>query len=255
MLAIKPNYIFIRKFKESKVVGIPMMIDVIKDLTNKVQSNLRTINGNLYLDVYLIDEFFRFVNANWKYIKDPQIAPYYLKLQRIIINDVLLNIIVGGVCGNLYNSMMTYNATCTEENLHYFYKIPYGGDGEVEHLCIHTGFGNGTSDLNAGKLIRLLAKNDCNQVDYVEVGPKLEVKDYKNFSSAQKHFEQDAETSVYHDANHVFIHVLDTNTYYIAENRKTSKWYQLAAEDNIKQYRRQVKLWLDDDGFLGVRFR
>lgn len=232
-----------------------MIIDIIKDLTKRIQANLQTIKGNLYLDVYLIDEFFRFVNANWKLIRDPEIAPHYLKLQQIILNDVLLNIIVGGESGNLYNSTMTYNATCTEENLHCFYDIPYGGDGDIEHLCIHTGWGNGTSDLNAGKLIYLLAKDNNNQVDYVEVGPKLEVKDYKDFSSAQKYFKQDAETSVYHDANHVFIHVLDTNTYYIAENRKTSKWYQLAETANIKQYRRQVKLWLNDDGFLGVRFR
>ena len=232
-----------------------MIVDVIKDLTNRVQANLQIIKGNLYLNVYLIDEFFRFVNRNWKLIKDPEIAPHYLKLQHIILDDVLLNIIVGGESRNLYNSMMVYNATCTEEDLHYFYNIPYGGDGELEHLFIHTGYGNGTSDLNAGQFIYIMAKDNNDQKDYVEVGPKIEVKDYKNLASAQKCFEQDAETPVYHDANHVFIHVLDTNTYYIAENRKTSNWYQLAEATNIKQYRRQVKLWLNNDGFLGVRFR
>ena len=151
--------------------------------------------------------------------------------------------------------MMTYNASCTEENLHYFYNIPYGGDGEMEHLCIHTGWGNGTADLNAGKLLYLLAVDENGQVDYVEVGPKFEVKDYKDILSAEKYFKKDAETSVYHDATHVFIHILDTNTYYIAENRKTSKWYQLAETNAMKQYRRQVIIWVGDDGFLGVKFR
>ena len=60
---------------------------------------------------------------------------------------------------------------------------------------------------------------------------------------------------VYHDATHVFIHVLDTNTYFIAKNKKTSNWLYLADTSTMKHYRRQVKLWLDDEGFLRVKFR
>jgi hypothetical protein len=150
--------------------------------------------------------------------------------------------------------MMTYNASCTEEDLHYFYKIPYGGDGELEHLCTHTGWGNGTADLNAGNEIYLLV-TDNEVKEKVRAGPRFEVKDYKDLSSANYYFEKDAETPVYHDATHVFIHVLDTNTYYIAENKKTSNWLYLADTDTMIHYRRQVKLWLDDEGFLGVKFR
>ena len=232
-----------------------MIVDVIKDLTNRVQANLQTINGNLYLDVYLIDEFFRFVNTNWMFIKYPEIAPHYLKLQQIILNDVLLNIIVGYESGNLYNSMMTYNANCTEEDLHKFYNIPYGGDGELEHLCVHTGYGNGTADLNAGRELYFTVSDNTGRIDYIKAGPRFEVKDYKNMESAKEYFVKDAETSVYHDATHVFIHVLDTNEYYLAANKKTSNWFQLVDTDAMPHYRSQVKLWLTEDGFLGVRFR
>ena len=227
----------------------------IEDLTKRVKNNLQTINGNLYLDVYLIDEFFQLVNKNWKQIRHPQVASQYLDLQKIIVNDVLLNIIVNRVKGNLYNSMMTYNATCTEENLHRFYSIPYGGDGELEHLCIHTGYGNNTSDLDAGGVKQFLAVDENGVVISVEAGPKFEVKDYKDILSAEQHFKREAETSVYHDATHVFIHILETNTFYLTENRKTAKWYQLAETNVMTQYRRQVKIWISDDGFLGVKFR
>ncbi len=232
-----------------------MIVDVIKDLTNRVQANLCTINGNLYLDVYLIDEFFRLVAANWRIIKDPEIAPHYLKLQQIILNDVLLNIIVGREIGNLYNSMMTYNANCTEEDLHKFYNIPYGGDGEVEHLCVHTGYGNGTADLNAGQELDFVVSDSTGRVDHIKAGPRFEVKDYKSMKSAKKYFWQDAETSVYHDATHAFIHILDTNEYYLAANKKTSNWFQLVDTDKMPHYRQQVKLWIANDGFLGVCFR
>lgn len=232
-----------------------MIVNVIKDLTDRVQANLQTIKGNLYLDAYLVDEFFRFVNTNWRRIKDPEIAPHYLKLQQIVLNDVLLNIIVGRESGNLYNSMMTYNANCTEEDLHKFYNIPYGGDGEVEHLCVHTGYGNGTADLHAGQELSFTVSDNTGRVDSIKAGPKFEVKDYKNMESAKKYFMQDAETSVYHDATHVFIHVLDTNEYYLAANKKTSNWFKLEDTDKMPHYRSQVKLWLSDDGFLGVRFR
>jgi hypothetical protein len=231
------------------------LINKIEDLTARVRSNLKTVNGNLYLDVYLIDEFFKLVNSNWQTIRKPEVAPSYLELQHIIVDEVLLKIIVDGKSGSLYNSMMTYNASCTEENLHYFYNIPYGGDGELEHLCTHTGYGKGTSDLDAGTLISLLIINQDGYVDSVKAGPKFEVKDYKDYESAQKYFKQGAGTSVYHDATHVFIHLLDTDMYYIAANKKTSNWYQLAETRTIKKYRRQVKLWLGDNGFLGVRFR
>jgi hypothetical protein len=232
-----------------------LLINKIQDLTMRVKTNFQTINGNLYLDNYLIDEYFNLVATNWQYLKTPEVRQPYLELQALILDKILLNIIVNRQKGNLYNSMMTYNASCTEEDLHYFYNISYGGDGEIEHLCTHTGWGNGTSDLDAKRVLYILATDGAGRKEYLEVGPKFEVKDYKDFSSAKKHFEEDAETSVYHDANHVFIHVLNTNTYYIAENRKTSNWYLLADTEGMKHYRRQVILWLDNEGFLGVKFR
>ena len=226
----------------------------IQDLTARVQHNIRSINGNLYLDNYLINEYFELVAANWQYLKAPEVRTDYLKLQDIVLNKILLEIIVNKQKGNLYNSMMTYNASCTEEDIHYFCKIPYGGDGELEHLSTHTGWGNGTADLNAGGEISLLVVDNGVKKE-VRVGPKFEVKDYKDLSSANYYFEKDAETNVYHDATHVFIHVLDTNTYFIAQNKKTSNWLYLADTGAMKHYRRQVKLWLDDEGFLGVKFR
>lgn len=230
------------------------LVNKIQNLTARVQNNIQEINGNLYLDNYLINEYFELVEANWRYLKTPEVRTDYLKLQDIILKEILLEIIVNRQKGNLYNSMMTYNASCTEEDIHYFFKIPYGGDGELEHLCTHTGWGNGTADLNAGSEIDLLVV-DNGVKEKVRVGPKFEVKDYKDLKSATYYFEKDAETEVYHDATHVFIHVLDTNTYFIAKNKKTSNWLYLADIDTMKHYRRQVKLWLDDEGFLGVKFR
>ena len=151
--------------------------------------------------------------------------------------------------------MMTYNAGCTEEDLHYVYTIAYGGDGEIEHLCIHTGYGNGTSDLNAGELRTFTVTDAIGNSGPIQAGPRFEVKDYKDIESAQYYFKQDAETSTYHDSNHVFIHLLDTDSYYLAANKKTSRWFHLADSDKIPHKRRQVKLWLDADGFLGVKFR
>jgi hypothetical protein len=226
----------------------------IQDLTAKIKANLQTIKGNTYLDNYLIDEFFHFVYDNQLLIRDSKVAPYYLELQHLVLDAVLLQIIVGNQSGVLYNSTMTYNASCTEEDIQKFYNIPYGGDGEIEHLCTHTGYGNGTSDLDAGRLIEV-AVTDGQVQKNVVVGPKFEVKDYKNLESANYYFEKGAETSTYHDATHVFIHILDTNTYFIAENRKTSNWLRLANTDTMKHYRQQVILWLDKDGFLGVKFR
>ena len=232
------------------------LIDQLINLTDRVKKDIKIINGNKYLNVYLIDEFFKFTAINWKEIRVEPLKTYFLNLQKIIIDEILLKIIVNKQKGNLYNSMMTYNATCTEEDLHYFYGIPYGGDGEIEHLCIHTGYGNGTSDLDSGCQIRLLALDDEGNRDYVTIGPKLEVKDYKDKSSAKFHFEQEAETTVYHDSNHIFIHILDSDTYCIAANKKTSKWYHLEEANNIKHYRKQVKsLWICTDGLLGVKFR
>jgi hypothetical protein len=225
------------------------LINKIQDLTARVKANCQTINGNLYLDNYLIDEYFNLVATNWQYLKQPTVRQPYLELQNIVLDTVLLNIIVNRQKGILYNSMMTYNASCTEEDLHRFYNIPYGGDGDIEHLCTHTGWGNGTSDLDAGQVLYILVTDELGQKEYVEVGPKFEVKDYKDMTSARSYFEKDAETPVYHDANHVFIHILDSNTYYIAENKKTSKWYLLADTHTMKHYRRQIKLWVDADGF------
>ena len=231
------------------------LLDQIKDLTERVKNNLKNINGNLYLDVYLEDEFFHLVNDNWYNLKDTEIAISYLELQKIILNDVLLNIIVDNQSNNLYNSMMTYNASCTEEDLHYFYSIPFGGDGETEHLCTHTGYGNNTSDLDAGQVIRLPATDNFHNPGFVDVGPKFEVKDYKDLDSAKSYIQKDAETSKFHDSNHVFVHIIDTNDYYITANKKATKFYKLAGTSQIKHYRQQVKLWLDEDGFLGVKFR
>jgi len=118
---------------------------------------------------------------------------------------------------------MTYNATCTEEDLHYLFNIPYGGKGEIEHLDIHTGYGNGVSDLKSEELIILKVSNEFGDINYVQAGPNFEVKDYKNKDSAKDYFEKQAETSVYHDSNNVFIHIIDNDTYYIAANKKGSK--------------------------------
>lgn len=230
-----------------------MLLKVIEDLTDRVRADIKTIDNKTYLDAHLIDEFFRLVTDNWQVLKTPEIAPTYLKLQNLVVG-VLLGIIVNRESGNIYNSMMTYNAGCTEETLHYFFNIPFGGDGELEHLHIHTGWGNGTSDFDAGRPVYIRIKG-ANSEKYVVIGPKIEVKDYRDLTSAEKYFEQDAETSVYHDSNHVFLHIMDTDTYYVAENRKTSNWLLLADSGKIKLVRRQVKLWIDDDGFLGVRFR
>ena len=227
----------------------------LTNLTSRIKSNIKIINGNKYLDVYLIDEFFRFTNTNWKEIRNDLVKPYFLELQKIIVDEILLEIIVGGQKGSLYNSMMTYNATCTEEDIHRFYGIPYGGNGDVEHLCIHTGYGNGTSDLDSGCQLRFLVIDNAGNRDFVTAGPKFEVKDYQDFNSAQYYFKKDAETTVYHDSTHVFLHILDADTYYIAENKKTSKWYQLEEANAIVHYRKQVKLWLDPEGLLCVQFR
>lgn len=231
------------------------LLEHIKDLTERVRNNLKNINGNLYLDVYLEDEFFHLVNDNWYNLKNEAIAPSYLELQKIIIDDIFLKIIVDNKSGNLYNSMMTYNASCTEEDLHYFYNIPYGGEGELEHLCTHTGYGNNVSDLDAGKVLTLMAIDSFENPGYVDVGPKFEVKDYKDLESAKSHIQKDAETSKFHDSVHVFVHIVDTNDYYITANKKATKFYKLAGTSQIKHHRQQVKLWLNDDGFLGVKFR
>jgi hypothetical protein len=230
-----------------------MLLNKVIDLTNRVRNNLQKIQGELYLDVYLFNEFFELVAENWRQLKSAEIAPKYFELQKIML-DILLNIEVNGQRGSLYNSMMTYNATCTEENLHYFYGIPYGGNGELEHLCIHTGRGNNTSDLDAKAIIQLpiLTKNGP---AIISAGTKFEVKDYKDFKSAREHFVQEAGTTVYHDANNVFIHLIDTTDYFIADNRKDAAWFLLANTQLIKRYRRQVILWMQDDGFLGVKFR
>lgn len=231
-----------------------MLVDYIKDLTVRVQNNIQIRNSNLYLDVYLIDEFFKLVNRNWKSLRDPEILPTYMALQKIIVDDILLNIIVGGESGNLYNSMMTYNATCTEEDLHKFYKIPYGGEGEIEHLCIHTGWGSGTSDLATEGLIEIPVVKPDGLPITLTAGTKFEVKDYLNLDSAHTYFKQDAETSTYHDANYAFIHLIEGDTFYLAENKKTALWYSLPAAKDMVHHRRQVILWLKD-GILGVKFR
>lgn len=231
------------------------LINYIKDLTERVKANIQIKEGNLYLDVYLIDEFFKLVNKNWKYLCYPEVLPTYMTLQKIIVDDILLNIIVDGESGNLYNSMMTYNATCTEEDLHDFYGIPYGGKGELEHLNTHTGWGNGTSDLATEEPIKISAVEPDGWPITLTVGTKFEVKDYLNLSSARTWFEQDAETPTYHDANYVFIHIIEGDTFYLAENKKTATWYSLPATKDIVHHRRQVILWLKDDGILGVKFR
>jgi len=230
------------------------LINYIKDLTERVKANIQIKKGNLYLDVYLIDEFFKLVNKNWRYLCYPEVLPTYMTLQKIIVDDILLNIIVDGKSGDLYNSMMTYNATCTEEDLHEFYDIPYGGEGELEHLNIHTGRGNGTSDLATKEPIKISAVEPDGWPITLTVGTKFEVKDYLNLSSARTWFEQDAETSTYHDANYVFIHIIEGDTFYLAENKKTATWYSLPATKDIVHHRRQVILWLKDDGILGVKF-
>ena len=231
------------------------LLEYINDLTNRVKNDLKTINGNLTLDAYLEDEFFNLVNTNWKDLRSPEIRDSYLSLQDIILNKILLEIIVDNTKGNLYNSAMTYNASCTEEDLHYFYGIPYGGGGSDEHLRTHTGYGNGVSDLKADGQLQLPAIDDFGNAGYVTVGPNFEVKDYKDLESAKKYVAEGVTTSKFHDANHIFIHLIDTNIYYIAENKTDTKWYILAGTSQIKHYRRQVKLWMCEDGFLGVRFR
>ena len=231
------------------------LLDYIKDLTDRVRKDLRVINGNLTLDNYLIDEFFHLVNDNWRDLRKPENATDYLELQDIVLNKILLEIIVDKTKGNLYNSTMTYNASCTEEDLHYFYKIPYGGYGEDEHLRTHTGYGNGVSDLDAGAMINLPATNDFGEAGFVTVGPKFEVKDYKDLESAKDYVKAGVTTSKFHDSNHIFIHLIDTTIYYIAENKVDTKWYTLAGTSQIKHYRQQVKLWMCEDGFLGVKFR
>lgn len=232
------------------------LVTYIKDLTERVKANIQIKKGNLYLDVYLIDEFFKLVNKNWMYLCYPEVLPSYLVLQKIVVDDILLNIIVNGERGNLYNSMMTYNASCTEEDLHYFYNIPYGGDGDVEHLCIHTGWGNGTSDLDAGKIVDILAEESDGWPINISAGPKFEVKDYKNLNSAKAHFKEEAETPTYHDADYVFIHIIEGDTFYLAENKKTAYWYQLPEAKKMLRHRRQVKIWINKDtGILGVIFR
>lgn len=230
-----------------------MLLNKVIDLTNRIRNNLQTIQGERYLDVYLVNEFFELVAENWRALKSAEISPKYFELQEIIL-DILLNIEVKGQRGDLYNSMMTYNATCTEEDLHYFYNIPYGGQGELEHLCLHTGRGNNTSDLDAKAIIQLPVLT-INGRENTAAGPKFEVKDYKDFKSAREHFVQEAGTTVYHDANDVFIHLIDSPDYFIAANRKNAGWFLLANTQAIKHYRRQVILWMQDDGFLGVKFR
>ena len=233
-----------------------MILEQIADLTKRIKENIRVINGKLYLNAYLLDEFFHFVNDNWRELGSPAVINTYLPLQKLVVDDFLLKIVVNNTSNNLYNSMMTYNASCTEEDLHRYLNLPYGGDGEIEHECTHTGAGNGVSDFKTQGVIQLDIKNPIVPgVGFVVVGPEIEAKDYDGLESAKDHFKKEAKTTKYHDAKHVIIHLIDTNTYYIAANRADSRWYELANMENIKHYRKQVKLWINDDGILGVKFR
>lgn len=229
------------------------LLSKIKDLTERVKANIRMFDNEYYLDVYLVRDYFNLVAENPQAIRSPYIAPDYLALQKIML-DILYNIEVNNERYNLYNSAMVYNASCTEEDLHYFLNIPYGGKGDIEHLCIHTGKGNNTSDFDAKQQIQLAVKSGLAQ-ETVFVGPKIEVKDYKDLKSAKEHFVAEAETTKYHDANHAFIHLIDTNIYFIAANKKDADWFVLANTSNIKHYRKQVILWMGEDGFLNVKFR
>lgn len=128
---------------------------------------------------------------------------------------------------------MNYNANCTERAILQAFNGKLIYDDKYKHLYSFSGFGKNSADLQVinNKKIKIdIIENEA--IKTVEIGPKLEVKDYFNHINLSKSKVE------FHDSNEAFIH-------FIGDFDNYNKLYLITKYDKVPKLIKDINLNYD----------
>ena len=239
------------------------MEKVFTDLFNSFDKNLFEQDGRTFIkkdfEVKCFEAF-----SNSAYVHNPSNYDIVKPLNDKLLN-ILLNVIAGGKCG-IDIAQMTYNASSDECNVHRTYPaFGYGGAGDIDHECHHTGEGYPGTDFVMEDDFAFVYEDPFTKEvknGILAKGLQIDGKAYwamegnpeKNKPGAKDFLDANPDGSLGHSGNGLLLRIIsEHDTWYYCGNRAGFTPVKLINFKPILYYK-HVQLSIASDGLLNVVF-